>query len=107
MDKGGMSSHSLDVSALGNYVSPAVSKYGTLVLSGVFPWVSPPIVLATSAGSRHMASGCACPPSGDVKYLAGGARRVGNGSPSSSLPSTPAPERAAYPRRLRLTRGSD
>ena len=54
-----------------------------------------------------MASGCVCPPNGDVKYSAGGARRVGNGSPSSSQPSTPAPERAPYPRQLRLTRGSD
>ena len=54
-----------------------------------------------------MASGFVCPPSGDVKYSAGGVRRVGNGLPSSCRPSTPAPEHAPYPRWLRLTRGSD
>src|SRR5688500_16169925 len=107
MDESLVSTHSLDVSTLGDYVSPAVSKHVTLGLSGVFPWVSPPIVLATSAESRRMAFGCVCPQSGDAKYSAGGARRVGNGSLSSSQPSTPAPERAPYPRQLRLTRGSD
>src|SRR5215213_5002844 len=76
--------------------------------SGVFfKWASPPTDPATSAGSGRMASGFACPPSGDVKYSAGGARKVGNGSPSSCQRSTPAPEHAAYPQRLRLTRGTD
>jgi len=54
-----------------------------------------------------MASGFGCLPSGDVKYSAGGARRVGNALPSSCQPSTPAPEHARYPRWLRLTRGTD
>src|SRR5688500_1313618 len=54
-----------------------------------------------------MASGFACLPSGAVRCSAGAARRAGSGSPSSCRPSTPAPERAPYPRRLRLTRGSD
>jgi len=101
------STHSLDASTLADYVSPAVAKHGTLVLSGVFIWASPPTAPATSAGSRRTASGFVCPRSGDVKYSAGGVRRVGNGLPSSCRPSTPAPEHAPYPRWLRLTRGSD
>ena len=107
MHAGGQSSHSLDASSLADYVSPAVAKHGTSVLSGVFKWASPPTAPATSVGSGHTVSGFACPPSGDVKYSAGGARRAGNGLPSSCQPSTPAPERASYPRRLRLTRGAD
>ena len=99
--------HSLDVSTLADYVSPAVAKHGTMVPSGVFIWASPLIAPVTSAGSRPTASGFACPPNGDVQCSAGGARRVGNGSLSSCQPNTPAPERASYPRRLRLTRGSD
>lgn len=54
-----------------------------------------------------MASGFACPPSGDVRYSAGGAKRAGSGSPFSCRPSTPAPEHAPYSRRYRLSRGSD
>lgn len=107
MDESGTTTHSLDVSTLADYVFQAVAKHGTLVLSGVFIWASLPIAPATSAGSRHTVSGFACLPSGDVKYSAGGAKRVGNGLLSSCQPSTPAPEHAPYPRRLRLTRGSD
>jgi len=107
MDKGATIPHSLDVSTLAGYVSAAVAKHGTLVLSGVFIWASLPIVPATSAGSRRTASGFGCRPSGDVKYSAGGGRRAGSGSPSNCRPNTPAPEHAPYPRQFRLTRGSD
>jgi len=72
-----------------------------------FLWASLPIVPATSAGSGRMDSGFGCRRSGDVQYSADGARKAGSGSPSSSRPSTPAPEHASYPRRYRLTRGTD
>ena len=54
-----------------------------------------------------MDSGSGCRRSGAVQFSAAGARRAGSGLPSSCRPSTPAPERAPYPRRHRLTRGSD
>ena len=54
-----------------------------------------------------MDSGFECRRSGAVPSSAVVARRAASASPSSCRPSTPAPERASYPRRHRLTRGSD
>jgi len=54
-----------------------------------------------------MDSGFGCRRSGAVPSSAVVARRAASASPSSCRPSTPAPEHASYPRRHRLTRGSD
>ena len=51
--------------------------------------------------------GFACRRNGAVQSSAVVARRAASGLPSSCPASTPAPERASYPRRQRLTRGSD
>jgi ribonuclease P protein component len=54
-----------------------------------------------------MVLGCGWLLNGGVKFSVGAARRGGNGSPFSCLPSTPAYKGSRFPRRQRLTKEAD
>jgi ribonuclease P protein component len=54
-----------------------------------------------------MVLGCGWLLNGDVKFLAGAAKRDGSASPSSCRRSTPAHKASGFPRRQRLTKEAD